>query len=347
MFTERIPIYIAILAALAGGIVSYFVFNHHSSSFMPTAGAATMTNKLTVKGSDADGVNCNYKTVYLNNGSFTKRLLFTEPQCESDDFASLKSGIESMVENYKKSGTVSSVSVYLRDLTDNTWMSYEPTETYNPGSLAKVPLMMSFLMRSKTITNLLEKPIIFSKPMPGVPEQTYTTQTLQPGHKYTIKELLYYMITYSDNNATAILNDNVDFTSFKNVFTDLGLPDNVKDPNYLITAKDYSEFFVVLYNATYLTASQSEFADSLLSQCNFSQGMVKDIPTNVKVAHKFGEWKDLRTNVHQLHESGIVYLNNKPYLLTIMTKGSDVNQQTEVLGAISKMVYDKMLANNS
>jgi len=346
MFNERIPTYFVIIGALAGGVISYFAFNRHSGIFMTAAGAPTIT-VATNKSSDTEGENCSYKTVRLKSGSFTKRLLFAEPACESDNFTSLKSDIENIVDNYKKTGEVSSVSVYLRDLTEGTWMSYEPFETYNPGSLAKVPLMMSYLMRAKTDKNLLSKEIVCPNHLIGIPAQTYPTQTIQAGHKYTIKELLYYMIAYSDNHATALLNEGVDYASFKKVFTDLGIPDNVNEPGYQITAKDYSEFFVVLYNATYLSMSQSEFADSLLSQCNFKQGMLKDIPPNIRVAHKFGEWSDFKSNVHQLHESGIVYLNDKPYLLTIMTTGSDVSQLTEVISTVSKMVYNKMAASNS
>ena len=66
--------------------------------------------------------------------------------------------------------------------------------------------------------------------------------------------------------------------------------------------------------------------------------MVKGVPENTIVAHKFGEMGDATTR--QLHESGLVYIGKIPYLLTIMTKGYDIKQLPEVISSISKMVFE-------
>ena len=68
--------------------------------------------------------------------------------------------------------------------------------------------------------------------------------------------------------------------------------------------------------------------------------MTKNLPDSIRVAHKFGESGTLTE--HQLHESGIVYLQHNPYLITIMTKGPDVKKLPDVLSAISKSVFDDM-----
>jgi beta-lactamase class A len=56
--------------------------------------------------------------------------------------------------------------------------------------------------------------------------------------------------------------------------------------------------------------------------------------------HKFGEAGD--ANEKQLHESAIIYLDNNPYLLTIMTKGNDMKKLPDVINQISALIYQNM-----
>jgi beta-lactamase class A len=92
-----------------------------------------------------------------------------------------------------------------------------------------------------------------------------------------------------------------------------------------------------IYNATYLTIDDSEYAAELLNKCEFNDGIRKGVPVSVKMAHKFGE---SGTPVDkQLHESAIVYLKDKPYMLTVMTKGKDNATLSKLISEISAVVY--------
>ena len=66
------------------------------------------------------------------------------------------------------------------------------------------------------------------------------------------------------------------------------------------TAKNYSKVFFALLNATYLNKENSEKALELLSNTDFTQGIVAGVPNNIKVAHKFGiyffQLFDIRTS---------------------------------------------------
>ena len=80
--------------------------------------------------------------------------------------------------------------------------------------------------------------------------------------------------------------------------------------------------------------------------------MKRGIDPNVIIAHKFGERtlsylldgrvENLQT---EFHEFGIVYLTNRPYLLGVMTRGNNSNQLQEVVGDISRIVYDDLRAS--
>jgi len=85
----------------------------------------------------------------------------------------------------------------------------------------------------------------------------------------------------------------------------------------------------------------SNDALSLLTESTFKDGLLKELPSSIVVAHKYGESGDAVS--HQLHEAGIIYLQNKPYLISVMTRGTDWNKLSEVIGHISRMTYDYMI----
>jgi beta-lactamase class A len=126
------------------------------------------------------------------------------------------------------------------------------------------------------------------------------------------------------------------------VYTDLGLTPPGDNASYTISAKDYSLFFRVLYNATYLNDTDSEKALSILSQVTFASGLVAGLPSGTVVAHKYGEYVN-GNNDHvdsiELHDCGIIYSKKSPYLLCVMTKGQNLNGLQDVIASISKLVY--------
>ena len=97
-----------------------------------------------------------------------------------------------------------------------------------------------------------------------------------------------------------------------------------------------------LFNSSDLAPKESEYAISLLTRSHFKEGLVKELPDTVLIAHKFGEAGDSR--IHELHETGMIYVNNRPYLITVMTQGYDWNRLAGVISHTSKLTYDNMLS---
>lgn len=146
------------------------------------------------------------------------------------------------------------------------------------------------------------------------------------------------MISYSDNYATALLNQHMDMNIFRKIFTDLGMPDPDLTKNDLpISAKDFSLFMRVLYNGSYLSNDDSEFCTALLSTSDFKDGILNGLPENMKVVHKFGEAAD--QHFAYLNESAIVYLNNNPYLITVMVKNKTSSTLPKAISEISRSIF--------
>jgi len=333
LLKKQIPLYYTIVSALLGGVITFFVFSKEDNE--------DDDNKQVAKSSAL----CKYEIARLGGYSYIKPLLFTDKDCESDKLESIKLDITNIIdeENEKDENNVTSVSVYVRDFTTGEWISFNQDATYNPGSLSKVPILMTYLRMAELNPNLLNEERTCDKSCVTTLLESFPAQTIQAGRKYTVKELLYSMITNSDNSATYLLLQTIDLNLYKKTFTDLGLPvQEIDNGNYFITAKQYSIFMRVLYNATYLNISSSEFAMDLLCKSVFKEGLAKSLPSKVEIAHKFGE---AGTNLqHQLHESGIIYLNEHAYLITVMTKGADVKKLAKVMSSISETVYKKMSA---
>jgi beta-lactamase class A len=282
---------------------------------------------------------CSVKIKRLEGYQHIKPLMFADEECPSESFNAVNESIQSIIGAYKQTQTVTSASVYLRDFDTAEWTVINETEEYESGSLFKVPIMMAYLKMEEQQPGTLNKVYPYTKAFVIEKEVAYQSKSIQIGQHYSVRDLLQYMIAYSDNNATALLVSKIDLKIIGKLFEDLGLQTpNFYASKFLFTAQNYSLFMRAIYNASYLTIEHSELAAKLLSESTFQNGIVSGLPKGTMIAHKFGEAGS--PSEVQLHESAIVYLDNKSYLLTVMTKGKNMKKLGELLGEISKAVYE-------
>lgn len=278
-----------------------------------------------------------------NRYQFASPLLMVEGDKESSSLAQLKNEVATLIENKKTAGEITAASVYVRKLNTGDWTSINDNETYITGSLIKVPTLMTLLKKNESSPGFLSHEIFFKDSYQKyAPTQTFKGKEIEPGKNYKLNDLLFYMITKSDNNATMLLHNFFDIDEFKYLFTSIGLTEpDVHNPKYEMTASGFSKFMRLLYNGTYLSPADADYALNLLSQSDFREGMLKQLPAGLKVAHKFGEFGESeRGTWKQLSESGIIFLNDNPLLVTIMTKGNDVHLLPQAISDISKYIYD-------
>lgn len=273
----------------------------------------------------------------------------TVPKKEVGEFQVLKDKISQTIQSQITQGKATNVSVHF-DTNDGRWLSINPEEIYSPASLAKLPVAIAFYKQAETKPEILKKTIVYDGSFDNNEGEYFKpTQVLKAGQAYTVEDLIIHMIKYSDNNAMQLLRDNMDKNSLKEIFGDLGviLPTENNEAVDFLTAKQYINFFQELYNATYLDRNKSEQLLKLLSEIDFPNGLLAGLPQGLVVAHKFGErsfpdnladknWRGIK----ELHDCGIIYYPEHPYLLCIMTKGNDFNDLAGVISSISKTVYE-------
>lgn len=233
------------------------------------------------------------------------------------------------------------VSVYYRELNDGYWFSIGDADKFIPASLRKVPLMIALLKQAEKAPGLLNRLVTFDLANDYNQNQNFKPlHSLVFGQQYSVRDLIFRMIAYSDNNAFTYLTKIVDPEQFDQVYYRLRLqnPRSIKDDEFL-SVQTYESFFRILYNASYLSREASDWALEVLSKSEFKTGLVSGVPPTVKVAHKFGEKSDAVEGTVQLHDCGIVYYPQHPYLLCVMTKGPNFEFLDDVIANISQITF--------
>lgn len=329
------PIYLAVLLYPV-----LFVAGLYISHFLPSNNTG---RAFTLRENDS-----NYKLI--------NPLLLCNPTDEEDD-AGYK-GMNDKIKNFLSGDSApkdSEVSVYFRDLNSGRVSGINENTLFTPASLLKVPVMIAYFKLSESNQDLMYKTLLYDGSFDDNKGEIFKTKNdIAPG-VHTIKDLLKSMVVDSDNNAFHLLVGNLAKENSKimdEVFAKLNfsIPSDISSYTDFMSAKSYSYFFRVLYNATYLNKEDSQKALDLLAGPDFPQGIKSGIPDDVVVAQKFGERSvfspDGKVLKRELHDCGIVYATAKPYFLCVMTKGSEFKDLLPVIQGVSRIVYDSVTSGN-
>ena len=239
---------------------------------------------------------------------------------------------------------VDSISVYFRAFEQGDWVGVNEDLRYAPASMFKVPLAIAYYKFAQVQPEILSKNLVFNERVDFNKRKAIDSlaPSLEKNKSYTVKNLIERMLIYSDNNALDILESNLDKTFFKEVDTDLGLPFPYKagDQDF-ISPKSFSIIYRMLYNNSYLKREFSEEILKMLSQSEFNKGLKAKLPSEIVVAHKFGEKTFNENNPNEsreFHDCGIVYHDTGPYSIRIMTIGKNLDTLESVVADISELV---------
>ena len=275
--------------------------------------------------------------------SYNEKLQFISPLLECNggqtvELKSFKSDIEKLANTLKAKSEITDLSVYFREMNNGLWFGINENIEFSPASLLKFPLMIAYLKEAEKNPKILDDTLTYTENENLYDKQNFKPEiTLEVGTQYTVKDLVGRMIVHSDNSAQALLMKNATYF-WQRPFAELEInPPGTESVEDYMSVVEYARFFRVLYNASYINPQYSNLALGILSESKFKEGLAKGVPSDIAVAHKFGE----RTidNVKQLHDCGIVYHPDNPYLLCIMTRGKDFNQLTNAIQQISQKIY--------
>lgn len=266
----------------------------------------------------------------------------------SQKMSSLEGEISSYINNKTEDGD--RLGVWVRDLNSKRFAGVNSQTQFYLASLLKVPLLVSYLKMAEVDPSILERNINYQ----GIHNDD-TTQLIIPsdklvkGQSYTVKELLFHAIVYSDNNAALELTSLLPNGYLERTLNYLGV--QIERPSgsgeVIITPRSYANILRTLYNSSYLSPYYSNEALSLLMKTSYKDGVVAGFPKDIEVAHKFGErfYEGQEGDImYQLHDCGIAYFEKgeNPVLFCVMTEGKSIEKLQSYLQDIAHLITDNL-----
>ncbi len=285
---------------------------------------------------------------HATNYKFSAPLLaYVVPSADQESrLGALKSKISDFIVMQKKTNTISDVSVYFNDLNRGRWIGINEKQKYNPASMLKVVIMVSYFKETESHPEILKQNFIYTDAMDEVIKKDAfnSSSNLKINNSYSAESLIEKMIIDSDNGTEVLLFNNINKDNLDIIYSALNItnPEKVAD-DFVISPRAYSLFFRIIYSATYLNEALSEKALDILSKTTFKDGITAGLPEDIVVSHKFGEHITNNNNqiqVIELHDCGIVYYPINPYFLCVMTKGNNLDELKSVIKNISSLVYE-------
>lgn len=242
------------------------------------------------------------------------------------------------------------VSIYIEFFNTGANISINPDTYIWPASLTKVPVGIVALKKVQDGEwDLDSELVLMSEDVDAGSGDSYSMIANEIiGTRFTIEELLRSLLEDSDNTAYHMLYRNISTNELLDFLGAIGLEDLIDNKNQM-SAKEYSRIFRSLYTASYLDRKHSQLFLEILNESKFTAFLRNSIPEEVPFPHKYGE----HAIVNTYSDSGIVYLPNRPYIITVMVRGdikgdSDKEQRkaADFMNRVSSETYN-YLANYS
>ena len=240
-----------------------------------------------------------------------------------------------------------SVSLYVRDLEHGAWTGVGENDSYVPASLMKVAVLFHALSRLDEDPSLAHTRLRYPGPdsMPS-PDNLYGAPApihMVPGESYEFTDVVERMIRHSDNHAKDLLTQGIAPDAIDDLMNQIGVPAIIEDGEAVMTPRAYSTLFRLLYQTSVFSRRTSEFGLDILRDADFERGLRAGIPADVPIASKYGIHFDPRklSAGQQLHECGIVYPPEHPFVLCVMTRSllRGPPQLAEIIAEVARRAY--------
>ena len=231
------------------------------------------------------------------------------------------------------------VGIYIKDLNSDKVWEYNPDRLFPSASLIKVPIMIAICEKIKRGELSLDTQIkLTRRDRAG---GSGSLKWVREGTSLSVTEIIYKMITESDNTATKMLVEYGGINYFQQAFENLGLvytkiypeglsltSSRVVRENYT-TAREMAGLMERIYKGEMVDRSLSEFMLDVLKHNKSRSRLRKGLPIGWEIGHKTGLLR------RSCHDVGIVFSPRGDYLIAVLT--SDVPDYTSAKGFISRV----------
>jgi beta-lactamase class A len=228
-------------------------------------------------------------------------------------------------------------AIYIADLTDDENYSRNASVSFPSASLYKLYLMAAVIKEVESGELTMESEVSARKDhLEEVFEGTdFGYEEASEVIGYPVEEALERVGRVSDNFASIILAEEIGWDSVQEIANTTGATQTIIKSPITTSAEDIANFLKLLYQKKVVSVSGSDKIIEFLKLNQLNNRIPAGVPEVVEVVHKTGELSRVR------HDAGIVYLENRPYLIVLMSKDlKDENEAIETMAEISKDVYE-------
>ncbi|MBU2572586.1 MAG: class A beta-lactamase-related serine hydrolase, partial [Elusimicrobia bacterium] len=236
------------------------------------------------------------------------------------------------------------VGIYLKDLNTGRAWEYNPDRLFPSASLIKLPIMASIFEKIKSGALTLDTQVKLTRRVRA--GGSGSLKWVREGTSLSVMEIIYKMITESDNTATKMLVDYVGLNFLQNEFEKLGLiytkiyPEGfsltsgrVARENYT-TAREMAGLLERVYKGELIDKSSSEAMLEFLKQNKSRTRLRKGLPIGWEIGHKTGLLR------RSCHDVGIVFSPRGDYIIAVLT--GDVPNYSSAktfIAKVAKLTY--------
>lgn len=261
--------------------------------------------------------NSNHENILIGHYKFLDPTReFTSPENYLVNIETLRTYLRELGEQYPDS-----ISIYYENINSGANISINKDLRLFPASLSKL-VQAILIMRKIEISKMTLDQELKALPSDISSDSGNLYQTIGD-RSISVDELLKELLVNSDNTAQNIFKHYLDFSDYADFQNKTGLQDLYNSEGF-ISAKEYTRILRVLYTSNFLEPENSEKILKLMAESKFKEYLSQGIPEDVVFAHKYGENKDYSI----FADSGIVYVPNKPYFISVIIKGKDSGIET-------------------
>lgn len=234
--------------------------------------------------------------------------------------------IDSLIKNY--SGTA---AICVKNMKTGENFFYNENEVFPSASLIKLVVMGEVLRKADKGEITLDDKILVSDDI--IVRGDGILKYLDPGHKFSVRELITLMIIISDNTAANVLIDLAKIDDVNKFSKDLGLNNTVLNRKMMdfkaakegkenvTSAADICTLLEKIYSGDLVSQSASKFMIDTMKRQRVNGRIDMFLPEGIVLAHKTGTLDKLE------HDAGILYGDKSDCVMCILTKNGKTNGQ--------------------
>ncbi len=244
------------------------------------------------------------------------------------------------------------VGVYIKDLKTNRIYAHNADDAFISASLIKLPIMIATfeaIWQGKLTLNMkikLERQ--YRRDGSGRLKWAHS------GVSYPVSQLIYMMMTRSDNTATAMLIDKLGYDYLNEQFKEFGLvatrinPSGMSLANYLkpsqdnyTTPREMGLLLEKLYKHELVNDGLSDLMLEIMKGADSKSRLAEQLPAQWKLARKTGL---LRKNCHDV---GIVYTPQGNFIICVLTGHNRTYHKAKgIIASIGRTAYNNYLGSS-